>query len=290
MAQKTPGTAADSLAAKYGVPRIDHGEELADDLAGEAIHTLHLGEGRTLDWYAKLAPATELYVTLQGAVPSGKDRYPRFQRVASMRERVPAFIAISDPTFALNCDEGMRIGWYAGAAAWDPLPEISNLIRQIMERIGAEHVAFIGGSAGGYGALRISPRFPRSLARVTDPQTNVARYYRPHRERYFAACWPGDDPARVLAADLHRFDMCQLYADTNPDNFVFYRQSTHDEFHVREHAEPFMSAFDMSGHTSGDGRRRFVLEEGVKAGHGAITADEFDQVFADAVSFWRERR
>ena len=288
--QQFPGTAADSLAAKYGVPRIDHGEIMADDLAGEAIHKLDIGNGRSLDWYAKLAPASELYVTLQGAVPSGKDRYPRFQRVASMRERVPAFIAISDPTFTLNDDEEMRIGWYAGGAAWDPLPEIAHLIRQIMDRIGAEHVAFIGGSAGGHGALRISPLFPRSLALVTDPQTNVMRYTRPHREKFFEAGWPGEGSERVFAADPQRFDMCQFYAAACPDNFVFYRQSTRDVSHVRDQATPFMDVFEMEGSTSTDGRRHFAFEEGIKPGHGAITAEEFDRVFADAVSFWRERR
>lgn len=288
--QARPGTVADSLAARYGVPRIDHGEKLAEDLNGEAIHTLRVANGHTLDWYGKLAPAPELYVSLQGAVPGGKERYPRFQRVASMRDRVPAFIAISDPTFQLNDDEEMRIGWYAGGASWDPIPEIADLVRQIMERIGAENVGFIGGSAGGHGALRISPRFPRSLALVTDPQTNVMRYTRPHRAKYFDSSWPGEGSDRVFATDPHRFDMCRLYADTAPNNFVFYRQSIHDTFHVREHANPFKDAFEMEGDTSTDGRRHFMFEEGIKPGHGNITAEEFDRVFTDAVSFWRERR
>lgn len=254
-----------------------------------AIHTVPVDNVLSLDFYAKLAPSDVLYVNLHGAMQPGPARYPHFQRVESMRDRVQAFLSVADPTLQLGERQDFGIGWYTGGPGWDPITAVADVVRRAQSAVGADRVMFIGSSAGGFASLRISTLFPGSMAFVMDPQTDVGAYYAGHRNRLFETCWPQWEEHNALAAHADRFDMCHLYSTRDPDNFVYYRQSTGDEWHARIHAQPFMNAVaDCSGtHT---GRFRFVLEEGAVEGHGKITADEFDRHFEAAVAFWNESR
>ena len=189
-----------------------------------AVHTLSGDAGRLLDFYAQLGSSDELFVSLHGAAPRGSFRYPMFRRVESMRYRVESLLCFADPTLTCSEAEDFTIGWYVGGSKWDPLDDIESAVRAAQEHTGARYVAFLGGSAGGHAALRIGTRFPGSLALVTDPQTDVGRYYVPHRDRMLRYCWNGSEDA--LARHPERFDMNHLYTMLDPENYIYYRQST----------------------------------------------------------------
>lgn len=250
------------------------------------FHQVPVDEVPHLDFYAKLAPADELYVSLQGAVTPGKVRYPSYWRITSMRNRVPAFLSFADPTLQLGDDELFGLAWYSGGPGWDPLPQIANIVRQAMEHVGASRVMFLGGSGGGFASLRLATFFPGSIAFVMDPQTSVIDYNPIHQKRLMREVWSGQDREVVIPSHPDRFDVRHVYRTQDPANYVYYRQSSSDS-HLRVHCEPFMEAVkDTSGMR--DGRFRFVIEDGEREGHGSITEAEFNRHFEAAVTFWRE--
>lgn len=249
-----------------------------------AIHEVPVREVPSLDFYAQLARADTLHVSLQGAVLPGKLRYPSFWRVRSLSERVDAFLAIADPTLQLSDDEKFGLAWYTGGPGWDPLPQLAEIVRQAMDHVGATQLMLLGGSGGGFAAMRLATLFPDSLAFVQDPQTAIAAYNPIHQNRLVASCWPDWNLESVLSQHPERFDLLHLYRETEPQNFIYYRQSTLDG-HVKKHCRPFMAA--LRG-TPGmrEGRFRFALEEGAKPGHGAITNAEFSRHFRGASKWW----
>lgn len=249
-----------------------------------AIHTVPLRSGLTLDFYARLGRADELFVTFHGAIPDGKDAYPRFERVASLRSKTEASIAFADPTLPADPAGGMRLAWYLGGHEWDPMPSILQAVARSHGKSGAKHVAFIGGSGGGFAALRASAQVPGSMAFIQDPQTRVLAYHPGPVGRYFAAMWPGQDMEVVASSHAERFDMAAHYCSHRPDNFVYYAQNSTDREHVTSHYQPFKEA------TAGQEGRVFSLYKGANRGHGKITPAEFDEHFAHASRQWREFR
>lgn len=263
-------------------------EQIRFDGNPSAIHTVPMPHGKSLDFYAKLTPAPELYVSLHGAVSPKNGRYPRFWRMTSMRHRVDAFMSIADPSIQLSDDPNFNLAWYTGGEGWDPIYELADVVRQAMDFAGAERVMFLGGSGGGFASMRMATLFPKSIAFVQEPQTMVAAYYEGHQRWLAEAAWPGREMADVIREHPERFDMCHLYRETDPDCFVYYRQSTGDPSHVELHARPFEEA--VAGTAGGKaGRFRVVYEEGERPGHGMITRDEFDHHFDEAVAWWRDR-
>lgn len=273
---------------KYKIPRV-HQRSLDglrfDDGHKAAEHTVPIRDGMKLDFYAKLAPADELFISLHGAVIAKTGRYPKYWRVISMRNRVPAFMSIADPTLLLNDREDFCLAWYTGNPEWDPIDEIAIAIRQAMEHVGAKRVVFLGGSGGGHAALRLAAAFPESLAFIQEPQTAVERYSVYHQKLLAESCWPGWSHEEMLEQHPEKFDMCDLYRRTDPDCFVYYRQTTGDPHHLKKHLTPFQLAIaDTDG--AKEGRYRFIVEGGEVPGHGKITAAEFDAHFDDAMAFW----
>lgn len=256
-----------------------------------AVHNVPFGNGLSLDFYSTTKPGDELIVAFHGANMKEKNFYPRFERVASLR-RKGALLAFADPTIPLDKDREMLLSWFLGGPGWDPATSILKVIRKAMGKTGAKHIAFIGGSGGGYAALRMSAMIPGSLAFVQEPQTNIGNYIQHVVNTYFEKVWPGWEGDRLIAAFPERFNMVQHYADLIPNNFVYYAQSIADTSHVEQHYKPFKLAHgvrDDSG-INKTGTRHFVLYDGELKGHGRITASEFDFHFDTAFKEWRNYR
>lgn len=257
-----------------------------------AVHTVPVGNGLTLDFYAQLGVSEELVVTLMGANSPRKNFYPKFARVSSMRRRAPAMMAFADPTLRVDAKEQMLLSWYLGAPGFDPALPILKAIKKAQGKTGAKHVAFIGGSGGGFAALRLSSMVPGSLAFIQEPQTNIANYIESVVTRYFDNAWPGWDRQQLLSAFPERFDMTRHYAQKHPQNFVYYCQSIDDTPHVQNHYKPFKAALGLRSEdgVSPNGRVMFSLYKGDVAGHGKITAAEYDHHYDQAMNFWRTNR
>lgn len=278
----------------FGVPVVHQRGLGALRFTGQvtAVHTAPIGRGLTLDWYARLGKSDELLVTLQGANRPTKNIYPMFPRVASMRNKGPAHMAFADPTLMLDKSREMLLSWYLGGQGWDPLPLILRVVRKAKGKTQAKHIAFIGGSGGGFAALRASAMLPGSMAFVQEPQTDLRRYSPAPVEKYFRAAWPAWDQNSLIQALPERFDMVRHYRDTRPPNFVYYAQSQDDKGHVKNHFIPFATVHGISatGGTSAAGNRVLALYKGAVPGHGKITAGEYDQHFAEAIRRWRDWR
>lgn len=249
-----------------------------------AVHTVPLRSGITLDFYARFGRADELFVSFHGAIPDRKHAYPRFERVASLRKTAKASIAFADPTILASASSAMRLSWYLGGEEWDPMPAILRVIEKSHGKTGALHVAFVGGSGGGFAALRASAMVPGSMAFVQDPQTRILDYHPGPVGRYFETMWPGYEKESVVELYPERFDMAHHYAAKRPENFVYYAQNASDTAHVVKHLRPFQDA------QAPGADRVYAVYDGVNKGHGKITPAEFDCHLDEAIRMWREYR
>lgn len=257
-----------------------------------AVHTLPLGDGLSLDWYARLGKSDELVVTFHGANKREKNIYPMFARVASLRNKAPAMMAFADPTMMLDKSRNMLLSWYLGGSSIDPIPLIIRAARRAQSKTGSKHIAFVGGSGGGFAALRASAMIPGSMAFVQDPQTVIAHYIPWVADEYFRNAWPGWNQDALMEAFPERFDMASHYRRSRPENFVYYAQNAGDTSHVESHYLPFVEVHGVkgAGGRSADGTRVFSLYQGQESGHGKITSSEFDHHYVEAMRLWREYR
>jgi len=166
-----------------------------------AVHTAPLESGLTLDFFAQLKRSDELIVTFPGAARPGKNIYPLFARVATFRAlRAPAFLAFADPTIKLDPDRAMLLSWFLGGPGFDPADPIRRAVKKAQGKTGAKHVVFVGGSGGGFAALRLSSMVPGSMAYLHEGTTSIARTPPVQSERYFSTVWPGWDPQQLISA------------------------------------------------------------------------------------------
>lgn len=258
----------------------------------KAVHTVPLTRGITLDFYAKLGKSDELFVTFMGANNADRHFYPRFARVSSMRNRVPALMAFADPTLLMDPSFEMRLSWYLGGPGFDPASAMLKAIRKAQGKTGAKHIAFVGGSGGGFVALRMASMVPGSMAFVQDAATNIANSIPRTVATYFRTLWPGWDQEKLLHALPERFDMVRHYKAFTPQNYVYYSQNADDPYYRERHYTPFKNACGVKGVDGAnlDGSRKFVVYEGELKGHGKITSREFDLHFNSALTGWRAYR
>ncbi|MCV9994106.1 hypothetical protein OIU93_07305 [Paeniglutamicibacter sp. ZC-3] len=278
----------------YGLPLVHQRGLNSLRFTGQrtAVHTVPLQNGKTLDFYASLGASDELFVGFHGANSLSRNFYPRFERVQSLKQLVPAFIAFADPTLLISSNREMHLSWFLGGPGWDPLLDVKKVIKKAIGKCGAKHVAFIGGSGGGFAALRASSWFPGSMAFVQEPQTVIADYIPSVVDKYFRTVWPEWIQESLLESFPERFNMVEHYRQANPENFVYYTQSIADPFHVEKHFEPFCAAMGIGSH-GGDGpagNRVMKLYEGEVQGHGKLTSQEFNSFFTDSLARWREQR
>ena len=257
-----------------------------------AVHTVPYREGMTLDFYSRLKRSDELIVTFHGAGDLTKLTYPVFTRIKSLKSKAPAMMSFADPTMLVDPDRKMMLSWFLGGPGWDPLPTILTVIRKAMRKCGAKHIAFVGGSGGGFAALRASAMVPGSMAFVQDPQVTIAKYSTRVVETYFDTVWKGWSHRSLMNAFPERFDMARHYRTTQPQNFVYYAQNSTDRSHILKHYEPFRDACGVTGDepVARRSNRVFNCYEGELTGHGKITAAEFERFYDDALTGWREFR
>lgn len=280
--------------AYYGIPHVQQRGLGSLKFNGQrtAVHTAPIGNGLTLDFYASLGRSDEIVVTLMGATPPEKNTYPKFSRIRSVKPKAPAFMAFADPTMLLDPNRRMNLSWYLGGPDFDPAPMILKAIRRAKGKTGAKHVAFIGGSGGGYVALRLSALVPGSMAFVQNSATNISQSRPNPVARYFDTVWDGWEQDKLLKAFPERFDMVRHYSNSTPDNFVYYAQSNKDSDYEQGHYAPFRNACGVTSRegVSRDGSRQFAIYDAEVEGHGQITRTEFDHHYAAAFRQWRSRR
>lgn len=283
-------SAADSASVDmhdhYQVPIKRHSslEELNLLPNSSSVNEVDLTDGVRLHFFAQLVPSDTLYIAFHGAMRVDQDTYPRFERVASLRKRSSTFLSFADPTWYLN--PSMTLSWFLGGPDWDALDPIELVVRKALGVTGATSVVFVGGSGGGFAALRIGVRFPGSLAYVQSPQTVITRYLPSTVDLYFESVW-GEPKSQVVQRTPHKFDLTGLYRTNPGTNFVYYLQNLNDPAHVRDHYRPFKRIHGVAEAqgTNGDATKRFYLSDSELLRHGPPTPSEFEQNFNRAMKF-----
>lgn len=231
-------------------------------------HYVDMGGRVPIPIKAKPAPhANALIVLFHGAMNRERHTYPSY---LNYRSRIyPHAHQISIADTSLSLDHRLTNGWFAGSAD-TPLQELlPKFIRTLTETLDVNRLIFSGSSGGGFAALHYSWYFPKSIAVVTAPQTNINAYYKRRRDAYFETAWRASNsvPPDSLCTDLR-----ELYKRA-PNNTIIYLQSALDHFHIQTQMLPFLSSL------SAKSLEHVTLKCSFwgKLGHsGAIPTEEMD--------------
>ncbi|MFJ5954543.1 hypothetical protein ACIQC5_01140 [Paenarthrobacter sp. NPDC092416] len=149
-------------------------------------------------------------------------------------------IFISDPSLVLT--DRLNLGWFVGNSRMNFQEHLRDINGHITESWGQQRLVFFGASGDGFASLYFSAHFPGSLAIVSNPQTNVAKYELPAVERFAEVCYGvrGDDPLSQLPEDVTT-DLLELYRELR-GNVVAYMQNSTDFAHVEDHMNPLLAA------------------------------------------------
>lgn len=273
---------------RYGKSAISVGAGSKFDLGlGEYVVSVERDGFADLYAYANVVRSRTLNVVFHGAVRPGIDTYPRFDRIATLGQNGEAFLSFADPTLMIS-DE-VSLAWYLGNRDWDPVEDIVALIRAVSASSGATEVNLIGGSGGGFAAMRVGAQLDDCLVFVFNPQTVIANYNKRLVEKYMTAAFPGEVAEEVFAADPERFDMREVYAAPGGARRLFYLQHLGDGSHVVGHYRPFkrsLGVLEVDGDDA-SGRVRHLLVDSERDGHGPPRPREFEKHFASALRWSR---
>jgi len=277
---------------RYRASRIVHKSlsrlRLRDGVS--AVNTLQISSTKQLDFYSYLNAADTLIVSFHGAY-NGKNpgSYPMFWRISSLSHKTGAFLAFTDPTRLQGGENDILVSWFLGKEGWDPQSVILNVVESAMKVCGAKRVMFVGGSGGGFAALRASAAVSGSCAFVQDATVGLEKHNPKIVETYFRKAWPGWNQEKLLNAFPELFSMTLHYRRRVPENFVYMIQSLKDKGHLDDHFERFARAHGIpteGGVSRGKGRVLKTYTPCVP-GHGKITAAEFDYYYKECMSDWK---
>nr|WP_128082711.1 DUF6270 domain-containing protein [Cellulosimicrobium sp. MM] len=238
-----------------------------------------VADGLTLWAAAGIRTSERLTVGFHGAADRGTTEYPYFERMASRKDSPWSFVLFSDPT--LTIDPELTLGWFLGTAEHDLVDVIQRVVEKVAAVSGARSTAITGGSGGGFAALQLAARMPRSIAVVFAPQTVLSRYetqdWGSAARVVFGSTDVESDPTvlpRVSAVERYR---------AGTENLVDYVINRHDHHHVAEHCAPFAAVFGLSpeGGESADRRVRIVPVD-LGPGHVPASREQFESALASA--------
>lgn len=229
-------------------------ESLADFAAAEELKdgltSVNIG-ATYLDLYSVIKPGMPLYIYFQGA-----------QRRVERNIKLPIFsgnrihpqecsrLAISDP--ALHFNKEIIIGWYAGSKEFATQKVIVPLVLdKLISLAKPSMLVFVGASGGGFASLYFSRLYPRSIALVCNPQTNILKYWERIVLEFLRTCYGIDDIE--LAAKKPQLtlgivkNLCWFYRPSQGKmlNRIIYMQNVNDKFHVEQHYSRFMRALGV---------------------------------------------
>ncbi len=206
------------------------------DRTADGISLISL-DGGELPVSVQLRDPSRLVFSFTERPPTGPISHSPHFAVHGLARYIPAsVIGFSDPS--LTRDDRLKAAWFAGHEGFALQQVLPELIRQMVESLGATRVGFVGGSSGGFAALYYSWHIPDSVAVVTNPQTNFRRYLRSPIDEYRTVCWPSLDPNAALETVIET-DLCARYAERF-DNTVIYLQVASDYSHLKGQFAPFV--------------------------------------------------
>lgn len=148
-------------------------------------------------------------------------------------------LVISDP--ALHLSDGLLLGWYAGTARTPLEADLPRVVEALFAGSGARRLMLVGGSGGGFAALKLAAALTEAgievLALVWNAQTTIRRYKASARRDYARLAWGraegeedaflDSDPRFRLAPWSGRFGLV-------------YLQNVHDDLHLTQHLPRYL--------------------------------------------------
>lgn len=212
-------------------------------------------------------------VTFSGALTPNITELPAFVGWGTTRHLRSNVLMVSDPSLAI--DPQLRLGWYAGSSRQ---PDLQKQLTQIIARFaGRSRVVLFGASGGGFASLEQARRIAGSVALVSNPQTDILRYYPREVERYLSIAWGStvDDAPELPFAH----EVVSGYREP-VDASVIYLQNASDQFHIDNHEAPFREGLHS------DNRVQFV-RGAFGDGHVGPDKEQFMRLFSEVTG---ERR
>lgn len=243
------------------------------------IYTFETGGFRfDMLWHPASDPAEKrLFVLFSGDALREKYDPPVFQRFGWAPFFPGHCLFVSDPSIYL--DDSLGLAWYAGTAAFDPMPVIAGQVERVCAQVGiaADDVYTYGSSGGGFAALRALTVLPRARAVAINPQTEITAYRHKTVERYLRLCFGTKDRAAVLATHPRRLSLI-ANADALTGRSIALIQNRLDTHHYEDHYKPLCAALSVDDGDAPEAApvHRLLFDD--KGGHiVAEPADVFDK-------------
>lgn len=164
-------------------------------------------------------------------------------------------VLFSDATMAVHNE--LRLGWFTGTMEFDLTKRIDQILKKISELKRHRRVLMLGGSQGGFAALRASRALEGSVALVWNPQTNIQEFsFKNHLAGFHRYAF-GTSSFEQIPIELRtarHFDLTASYSAKPPSNYVVLMQNLEDKDHFENHATPLVNAVS---------NKDFILQTGV---------------------------
>lgn len=223
----------------------------------DGIHRITTVEGHWIELLIRGGVVPEaglvrLPVFFNGAVDRSLSHPPFFSGSSIAVEAGAPVVAIADPT--LNLRDDLGIGWYLGAPKSGTGDALNSILREIRRRAGAP-LLFVGGSAGGFAALRQAAKLGED-AFVWNPQTDWLRYSAAATRPLLDVLLPDGGWAappgvtgravppiahRAASVSLRRIGIEHSVGVSDAKSKVLYLQNESDH-HVPTHTKPYIEA------------------------------------------------
>lgn len=188
---------------------------------------------RWFDFFYEDRGSKVTFVVFPAAIPSTFEKYPFFTS-RSMAENLGAnYLCFADP--AVGGDEGLSTFWYLDTRRVRTQTIIPEVIRHTLKTGSGEKLLFFGSSAGGFGALLYSSKFPGSSCLVLNPRIDLLA--RPvWFDEYASVVYPGWEISKIR--ERLPTNLAELYRRPH-GNRVVYLQNTQDKNYFQNHYPQF---------------------------------------------------
>jgi hypothetical protein len=226
-------------------------------------YDVRLNRRRTADY---------LIVALHGGVAGAKTLpvLARWKQDSYFRAPI---LSVFDPLIHEHPD--IPAGWYVGDLARDATAGIAEIVRRVAAEmnIAADRVVFIGGSAGGFGSVKLACALGGGKFVSINGQSRIIDYYPSGFTPFSGVFDPAHTPQENAALHESRWStppmLEQAFAGGAPVRGIVI-QNVNDTHHFEKHYTPFCARFGLpleGGYSAGK-RLRSVPYDG-EPKHGA---------------------
>lgn len=278
----------DGYNAHFGVPVVHHRTigRLRLTRQSFAENVVRMPGNKQFCFLSRLTTSDTLVVTFHGANMASKNQpYPRYERARTFMKTDASFACIADSTIQ---DTDLLLAWYLGDQKHDPMDFIDVTVSRAMKKIGASRVIFVGGSGGGYAALRAALRTPNGHAFLESPRIFLDTAAERSMRLYLKQFWRGKTVPELQKLDPERFDSYRSQIAEAPAGKVYYLQGLYDptflwnEYRLAKELAGLESPMGISP----TGSVRFELFESETEKHGPPPFEIFKQHWRQANDFF----